>query len=282
MPASISTGDIDGHPVRVLTSPGGALVVAFAPSVRMVGTSLRHRGEELLGQRRGLGAYARTGSTMGVPLLAPWANRLGAMRYRVGGREVELSPEQPGMRLDPHGLPIHGLLAASPDWEVVEERAADDRARLAARLDFGVRRELLEAFPFPHDVVQEVELGDGGLAITTTVRATGGVDVPVSFGHHPTCGCRGSRARGGRSRSPSEGAPSSTSAASPPANGSRWTSSRAHWVSASSTTSSASSTRCPYSCSPGAGAESTWPSRRAIRSLRSTHPQARSSSASSP
>src|SRR6185503_16410638 len=127
--------------------------------------SLRHGGEELLAQRRGLDAYARTGSTMGIPLLAPWANRLSAMRYRAAGRDVELSAGRPGLRLDPNGLPIHGLLAASPHWEVTEEQAAA-RARLVAALDFGARAELLDAFPFPHELVQEVELGDGGLAIT--------------------------------------------------------------------------------------------------------------------
>ena len=46
------------------------------PAIGMVVASLRHRGEELLAQRDGLAAYAREGTTMGVPFLHPWANRL--------------------------------------------------------------------------------------------------------------------------------------------------------------------------------------------------------------
>ena len=46
------------------------------PDVGMVGRSLRHRGEEMLGQRGGLEAYAARGSSFGLPLLHPWANRL--------------------------------------------------------------------------------------------------------------------------------------------------------------------------------------------------------------
>jgi galactose mutarotase-like enzyme len=49
----------------------------------MVCCSLRHRGDELLGQRRGLAAYAATGSTMGIPFLHPWANRLDGRRLVV-------------------------------------------------------------------------------------------------------------------------------------------------------------------------------------------------------
>ena len=65
----------------------------------MVGCSLRHRGEELLGQRGGLGTYVAERGTMGIPLLYPWANRLGRERFEVAGREVVLdSPSTPAER----------------------------------------------------------------------------------------------------------------------------------------------------------------------------------------
>ena len=72
------------YAVRVLRSPTG-LEAAFAPGVGMIGCSLRHRGEELLGQRGGLAKYAEAGSTFGIPLLHPWANRLGGLEI-LGGR----------------------------------------------------------------------------------------------------------------------------------------------------------------------------------------------------
>ena len=58
----------------------GGIEATFVPEAGMIGCSLRHRGEELLGQRHGLRGYVESGSTMGIPFLHPWANRLGAPR----------------------------------------------------------------------------------------------------------------------------------------------------------------------------------------------------------
>jgi hypothetical protein len=65
----VAEAAVDGYPVRVLTAEGAGLRAAFAPGVGMIGCSLRHRGEEVLGQRGGLRRYAEEGSSMGIPLL---------------------------------------------------------------------------------------------------------------------------------------------------------------------------------------------------------------------
>jgi aldose 1-epimerase len=159
----------------------GDLEATFMPEVGMVGTSLRHRGAELLDRQAGLAAYARTGAVMGIPLLHPWANRLAGHRYRAGGQDVRLPAGPPLVHCEAHGLPIHGLLAASPHWRLMEV----SRARLRARLDFAAHRELLAAFPFPHELQVDVALGRDALTIATTLAATGDAAVPVSFGFHP-------------------------------------------------------------------------------------------------
>ena len=153
----------------------GELTATFVPSLGMVGCSLRHRGAELLGQRGGLEKYAASGSTMGIPLLHPWANRLAGYAYR----GVTIDPANPRLHRDGNGLPMHGVLAALP-WTVVE-RAAD---RLVAEFDFAAA-ELLAAFPFPHRLVMTVTLDAGALQVATTLHATGDVAVPISFGYHP-------------------------------------------------------------------------------------------------
>jgi galactose mutarotase-like enzyme len=165
----------EGYPAVRLTS--GDLAATFVPQLGMIGASLEHRGEELLGQRNGLAAYEAKGSTMGIPLLYPWANRLAGLDYEAAGTAVTLDPHSPRVRLDPNGLPIHGLLAANPQWEVSGD--------LTARLDFGAQPELLEGFPFPHEVRIEVALEGDGLRIRTTVDANAGSPVPISFGFHP-------------------------------------------------------------------------------------------------
>jgi len=147
----------------------------------MVGASLRHRGEELLGQRHGLGAYVEQARTFGIPLLHPWANRLSRDGYAVAGAQVELPATAPGLHRDANGLAIHGLLAGAPEWEV-ELLAAHG---FAATLDFAARADLLALFPFPHRLRIEVTLSAGALRLATTVTATGEVPVPLAYGFHP-------------------------------------------------------------------------------------------------
>src|SRR5512144_456861 len=108
-----------------------ALATSWLPEAGMLGASLVHGGAELLWQGPGPQAYARTRAYMGMPFLHPWANRIDGLRYEANGRSVTLDPESPLVLLE-GGLPIHGLLNASPLWEV---RESDD-ARLLAALEF--------------------------------------------------------------------------------------------------------------------------------------------------
>ena len=161
-----------------LRSPSGELEAAFAPEAGLVGCSLTHRGEELLAQRNGLEEYARSGSTFGIPFLHPWANRLAGFGYAVAGQEVELDPDSELLRIEEHGLPIHGLGPHALHWEVEEN---GDALRAETELD----RERLQGFPFPHRLAVEATLADDALMIRTTLTATAAVSVPVAFGYHP-------------------------------------------------------------------------------------------------
>jgi aldose 1-epimerase len=120
---------------------------------------------------------------MGIPFLHPWANRLARFGYRARGHDVALDPESPLLLIDEHGLPIHGVLTGRA-WSVSELGADDDCARLLAKFDFD-DPELLSAFPFPHRVEMEVQLGDGALQVRVTVTPTGDEPVPIAFGFHP-------------------------------------------------------------------------------------------------
>lgn len=182
----IGDRNVDGIPALTMaTDQAGGVEVSFVPGAGMVGCSLRHRGEELLGQRGGLRTYIDERSTMGIPLLHPWANRLAQTRFSVAGRQVVLDPGPAVISLDPNGLPIHGLMAAARGWRVDRHEATDDGGVLAASFDFAAHRELLAAFPFPHRVLFEASLRKTTLTITTTVHASGEAEVPISFGYHP-------------------------------------------------------------------------------------------------
>jgi galactose mutarotase-like enzyme len=164
-----------------LRDPSSSLEAQFVPDAGMIGVSLTDSGVQLLGQRRGLNAYAADGKTMGIPILYPWANRLGTNTYTAEGATVTLTAGRDGVRTDPNGLPIHGVLAGYPRWRVTAESANE----LTAEVDFGADPDLLASFPFPHLLALTVRLSGRALTVRTTVTPTGNQPVPLCFGFHP-------------------------------------------------------------------------------------------------
>jgi aldose 1-epimerase len=153
-----------------VTLAAGSLRAAFIPELAMVGCSLTHEGVELLGLREGAEAYRERGSTFGIPLLHPWANRL-----------VRPLPASDLIPHDEHGLPIHGVLPRVLPFEVTESTARSVRAEF----DTHDHPAVLEVFPNPHALTVVATLDDEGLEIRTTLRAHGRRPCPVSFGYHP-------------------------------------------------------------------------------------------------
>jgi galactose mutarotase-like enzyme len=180
----ITEREVDGHRALVLAGPDG-MEASFVPSAGMVGCSLLHQGEELLGQRGGLATYVAERSTMGIPLLHPWANRLSERRFTVAGGDVDLDLHPKLVSLDPNDLPIHGLLAGAPGWQVHRHEERPDGGVLEGSFDFGADPRLVAAFPFPHELRIRAVLSGDTLRISTVLRATGDTAVPVSFGYHP-------------------------------------------------------------------------------------------------
>ncbi len=158
----------------------GELEAVFLPGQGMLGASLKLAGEELLGRVENLEASAAKGSTAGLPLLYPWANRLAAPGYRAAGREVALELPSALLHLDEHGLPIHGVPWAQLPWQVT----AATPVSLQARLDW-TQDAWLAVFPFRHRVELALALHPDRLLVETTVWANAGDVVPVSFGFHP-------------------------------------------------------------------------------------------------
>ena len=135
---AIRVGVVDGEAAVRLAA--GELEATFLVGLGMLGTSLRHRGEELLALPGGVAGY-RDRNVTGLPLLAPWANRLPSWRYRDAGVEVHLD----GLDLatDPAGLGLttdefvravlHAPTTRPDRYTVLEERDLDEA---------GVRREV--------------------------------------------------------------------------------------------------------------------------------------------
>jgi aldose 1-epimerase len=189
---TLSDRRADGSQANLLSDPtalhlaAGHLDAIFLPGRGMLGASLRHRGEELLRRVEDLAAAAAKGSTAGIPLLHPWANRLAGPLYEAAGRKVILDLSSRLLHLDGNRLPMHGVGWASLAWEVYEAKPD----RIAARLDWKCA-ELLAVFPFRHRLEMTVALQPGGLTVETTLVAGSDGPVPVSFGFHPYFGIPG-------------------------------------------------------------------------------------------
>jgi aldose 1-epimerase len=164
----------------------GNLRAEFWPSAGMLGASLRYRGEELLRRIDDFKSAKRKGSTAGIPLLYPWANRLAALHYRAAGRDVVLDPSSPLLHFDNRGLPMHGVPWGQLAWEVLEAK----QSSLLTRIDWN-RPDLLTLFPFPHRVQIAASLTPDSLTLQTTVFANAESPVPISFGFHPYFGIPG-------------------------------------------------------------------------------------------
>jgi len=191
--AEIAPVEVGGHAAVRLAA--GALAVRVLPALGMLCASFTRDGVELLGRTDELDAYVQKGSTIAIPFLYPWANRLAGLRYAAAGRVADLDPQSPLLHFDGRGLPMHGVPGAKLAWSAVghdvavEVRsgatASDTVERATLRATLAWTGELLAPFPYPHSLALSVALDAGGLEITTQVRADGGVAVPVSFGFHP-------------------------------------------------------------------------------------------------
>lgn len=149
----------------------------------MVGCSLTLDGVELLGMRGGMKNYLAAAKTFGIPLLAPWGNRLGSDIYRAAGVDATVTAVA-GVHRDGNGLAIHGLMAGTRTWDVVTS-ADDDEAVLRATLHFDNTLDCYDAFPFPHDLTVTAVLREAVLTIGTSVTPTTSQAVPIAFGWHP-------------------------------------------------------------------------------------------------
>ena len=106
----------------------------------------------------------------GAPLI-PWPNRLADGRYSFDGEDFQVPLTEPEKR-----NAIHGFLLWRP-WRAVEHEG--DRVVMAARL------HPMAGFPFALDLRVSYELGEKGLAVTTTAENVGDRACPYGNGAHP-------------------------------------------------------------------------------------------------
>ena len=159
----------------------GKIKAKFLPDLGMLGASLQYDGVEILRRIEDIDAAARRGSTAGIPILYPWANRLSEFQFEVEGKNISLDKSSSLIHLDEHGLPLHGV-----PWSMLKWNPKNvEKHRIIAELNWNTPH-LLEIFPFPHQVIMTVVAQSNRLNVETTVIANS--KMPISFGYHPYFG----------------------------------------------------------------------------------------------
>jgi len=124
-------------------------------------------------------------SLAGVPLLAPWANRLDEDGFWANGKHYALDLGLKNIRADGNKQPIHGLLAFATEWEVMEAKADAKGAEVTSRLEFWRYPDYMAQFPFAHTLYMTHRLENGVLEVKTVIENLSTDPMPVSVGFHP-------------------------------------------------------------------------------------------------
>jgi aldose 1-epimerase len=118
----------------------------------------------------------------GVPLLAPFANRLDEQAFYANGRKYSFDMGLGNVR---GAIPIHGFLSGAKDWRLVEAKADAHAAWVTSTLDFYRNPQWMKQFPFAHTITMTYRLQDGALEVRTRIDNLSTEPMPVAIGYHP-------------------------------------------------------------------------------------------------
>jgi aldose 1-epimerase len=118
----------------------------------------------------------------GIPLLAPFANRLDEQAFYANGKKYNFDMELGNVR---GTIPIHGYLSGAKDWKLVEAKADGKSAWVTNKLDFYRNPQWMKQFPFAHTLQMTYRLADGVLEVNTQIENLSIEPMPVAIGFHP-------------------------------------------------------------------------------------------------
>ena len=167
-----------------LEDKGSQTVVSVITSVGNMAYEMRVKGQNILRfPFASIEDYkSRPPSRHGIPLLAPWGNRLDEMAFYANGRryafDMSLGNINPANAL-------HGFMSLSDQWQVVELKHDGKAAWLTSRLEAFRQPAWMKQWPFAHTIEMTYRLSGGVLEVATTVFNLSAEPMPVALGYHP-------------------------------------------------------------------------------------------------
>src|SRR5689334_21252414 len=176
---------ITDHGVAVvrLTDQARGVQVSVVPSVGNTAYEMTVHGKNVLWfPFADVSEYQKQPVLSAIPFLAPWANRLDQQAFWANGKKYAFDMELGNVR---GANPIHGLVTASPYWQVTEAKADGRAAHVTSRLEFWKHPELMAQWPIAHEYEMTYSLAEGTLEVRITVTNLSSEAMPVSIGFHP-------------------------------------------------------------------------------------------------
>jgi aldose 1-epimerase len=157
--------------------------VSILPAVGNLAVEMKVKGHNVLRFPFTSAADYKGGSgSIGIPFLAPWADRLDEQAFYANGKRYAFDMSLGNVR---GANPIHGFLTSVPDWNVVETRADAESAWVTSRLEFYRHPSWMKQFPFAHTIEMTHRLRDGVLEVATRIDSLSVEPMPVAVGFHP-------------------------------------------------------------------------------------------------
>lgn len=175
----------DGVPIVELSDADADLAAGIAPAHGNILFELLHAGANWVYSPYASPAQMHGKDELfGIPLLAPWANRLSSDTYAVNGAEYTLNRKLGNLRQDKNRLPIHGLVMFA-GWTVGDVHSDANGAEARSLLDFTRRPGWMAQFPFAHQIEWRHRLADGRLSTRLTITNRSAEEMPLVIGFHP-------------------------------------------------------------------------------------------------
>lgn len=190
-PATNYTAErLTDHGVAIirLTDAAQGMSVSIAPSLGNRAFEFKVHGKNLLYFPSPDIAGFRNGGAKqlnGIPFLAPWANRMADGGFWAAGKWYRFDPDLGTLHLGANDIAIHGMLTASPLWEVTDVGADEHSAHVTSRLQFWKYPDLLVNWPFAHEYEMTYTLANGVLEVNTKLVNLSAKPMPVMLGFHP-------------------------------------------------------------------------------------------------
>ncbi len=125
---------------------------------------------------------AKPAGLHGIPLLAPWANRLDEQAFYANGKRYAFDMQLGNVN---GAIPIHGFMSRTDQWQVVEVKQDGNAAWVTSRLETYKQPSWMKQWPFAHTIDMTYRLQDGVLEVLTKVTNHAAEPMPVSLGYHP-------------------------------------------------------------------------------------------------